>query len=164
MVDFIYPFSLYVVICSTMFILTYKPVKYLLNINFDRVDIRKVYEEYVVQSQEMNVSVSVTQLNLASPAFPLSEIVLRTLLDLKYLSVNIGTSDFRCSRHKWGSVSALVQVQYIGNILTFMIHEQSSSYISLLFLFPSLSRATMRATQRRPTSHTTAITVSRRRE
>lgn len=31
-------------------------------------------------------------------------------------------------------------------------------------LFPPLSRATMRATQTRPTSHTTAITVSRRRK
>lgn len=35
---------------------------------------------------------------------------------------------------------------------------------SLFSLFPPLSRATMRATQRRPTSHMTAITVSRRRK
>ena len=78
-------------------------------------------------------------------------------------AIIIGKSGFRYSKHKGGQ-STKAEMYYFGDILTFMNHEQALFLNLTLFLFLSLFRATMRATQTQPTSHTTAITVSRRRE
>lgn len=140
---------------------------------FDELDIRNVQRRLSCLCRRYVFRFDVAKSDLHCSSH-LNKIFLDVLLALNCLSVVIGISHFRCSRHK-GSVSAFVQVEFFGDILTFMnktllkSHPVFSFFFFFSFslfpsLFPSLSRATMRATQTRPTSLTTAITVSRRRE
>lgn len=100
---------------------------------FDELDIRNVQRRLSCLCRRYVFRFDVAKSDLHCSSH-LNKIFLDVLLALNCLSVVIGISHFRCSRHK-GSVSAFVQVEFFGAILTFMNKTLLKSHPVFSFFF-----------------------------